>query len=335
MLVARGTVSTMNADLVRLPPDVRARLADLGGNVAHAAAAARLPEAGDVDTGRFFAFWEALGASSPADIGIRLAAATQVHQYDLSSLAALHSPDLRTAIEKLARYKRLCGPKELSVESSSRELALSTVWHYSKAPSPARLVDATLASFLVLFQRGTGLPIAPKRLELARGKSDEAMLTRFFGCPLRFRAKRDALVLEERALDMPFVTHNADLLQTLLPGLDQRMASKAASFVDEVRRVVARRMSGERPSVEKVARELSLSPRTLQRKLGEHGETYQQVLDGVRHQTALQLLRSPTVEVTEVAFLLGFEELNSFARAFRAWEGTTPNRWRSSHGAIG
>ncbi len=50
----------------------------------------------------------------------------------------------------------------------------------------------------------------------------------------------------------------------------------------------------------------------------------------MRHQTALRLLRSEDLDVSEVAFLLGFEELNSFSRAFRAWEGVTPNRWRDS-----
>ncbi len=56
------------------------------------------------------------------------------------------------------------------------------------------------------------------------------------------------------------------------------------------------------------------------------------MLDEVRHRTALKLLRTNEIEV---AFLLGFEELNSFTRAFRAWEGTTPGRWRSARGAIG
>jgi AraC-like DNA-binding protein len=105
-------------------------------------------------------------------------------------------------------------------------------------------------------------------------------------------------------------------------------------FLDGVRRARARRMSGERPSVEKIARELSLSGRTLQRRLGELNLSYQQVLDDVRHHTALRPLRSSDIQMGEVAFLLGFEELNSFTRAFRAWEGTTPSRWRSSHGAI-
>ncbi|MDI1429622.1 AraC family transcriptional regulator ligand-binding domain-containing protein [Polyangium sorediatum] len=321
----------MNRDLVHLPSAVRARLARLGANTAHAAAAARVPPSDELSTEQFFTFWEALGASSPPDVGLRLATETQVHEYDIASLAALHSPDLGTALAKLARYKRLCGLKDMAIDTKGKEVAIHTTYHHAPGPMPPRLVDASLASLLVLLQRGSGLALAPKRVELTRARSDEPMLMRFFGCPLRFRAERDALVLDERLLSTPFVTHNADLLQVLLPSLDQKLAPlEQGSLVEQVRAVVARRMSGERPSLAKVARELSLSTRTLQRRLGELGVSYQHVLDDVRHHTALRLLRKEDVDVNEIAFLLGFDEVNSFTRAFRAWEGTTPHRWRDS-----
>ncbi|MDC0746640.1 AraC family transcriptional regulator [Polyangium mundeleinium] len=321
----------MNRDLVHLPSAVRARLARVGANVAHATAAARVPSSEELSTEQFFTFWEALGASSPHDVGLRLATETQVHEYDISSLAALHSPDLGTALTKLARYKRLCGLKDMVIDTKGKEVAIHTTYLHAPGPMPPRLVDASLASLLVLLQRGSGLALAPKRVELTRARSDEPMLMRFFGCPLRFRSERDTLVLEERLLATPFVTHNADLLQVLLPSLDQKLAPlEQGSFVEQVRAVVARRMSGERPSLAKVARELSLSTRTLQRRLGELGVSYQHVLDDVRHHTALRLLRTDDVDVNEIAFLLGFDEVNSFTRAFRAWEGTTPHRWRDS-----
>jgi len=321
----------MNEDVVHLSTMALARLTRVGANVAHAAAVARAPINRAMTTDQFFVFWEALGESSPADISLRFASETTVHEYDVSSLAALHSPDVRTALEKIGRYKRLCGPKVLSVEVSAEEATLHTSWIHSSRQAPPRLVDLVLASYLVLLQRGTGLALAPKRVELVRDRADEPMLMRFFGCPVRFRAKRDALVLDERTLSLPFITHNAELLEVLIPGLDAKLAPLVKhTFMDAVRAAVTRRMSGERPSVEKIARELSVSPRTLQRRLEEHGVSYQTLLDEVRHTTALRLLQAKEVDMSEVAFLLGFEELNSFTRAFRGWEGTTPNRWRST-----
>lgn len=319
----------MSEDIVRMHAGVFERLERLGADTARAMQVARVSVAREMSSERFFAFWEALGASSPADIGLRLAQETKAHEYDLQSLAALHSPDLGTALSKIARYKRLCGPKDLAIDLNRAEVAISTIWRHTASPMPKRLVDATLASQLVLLQRGTGLELAPLRVELTRAPAEEAMLMRFFGCSLRFRTKRDALVLEERMLGTPFVTHNADLLRALLPSLDAKLLPVERTFLDEVRAALGRRMSGERPSVEKIAHELSVSTRTLQRKLAEASVTYQSLLDEVRHETALRLLRAPELDIAEVAFLLGFEELNSFTRAFRSWEGTTPHRWRA------
>ena len=88
------------------------------------------------------------------------------------------------------------------------------------------------------------------------------------------------------------------------------------------------RMQGQRPMVDAVANALAVSPRSLQRRLTESGTSYQRLLDEVRQQIARELLGATDLESGEIAFLLGFEEVNSFNRAFSAWEGTSPLRWR-------
>ncbi len=87
-------------------------------------------------------------------------------------------------------------------------------------------------------------------------------------------------------------------------------------------------MSGERPSVEKVAEAMRMSPRTLQRRLSEQQTSYQKLLDDVRDNMARRLLLDTDLDAGEIAFLLGFDELNSFTRAFHGWQGATPARWR-------
>jgi len=67
----------------------------------------------------------------------------------------------------------------------------------------------------------------------------------------------------------------------------------------------------------------------MQRRLGELGTTYQDVLDDFRRASARRFLADTDLGTGEVAFLLGFEEVNSFVRAFHMWEGITPARWRA------
>jgi AraC-like DNA-binding protein len=78
------------------------------------------------------------------------------------------------------------------------------------------------------------------------------------------------------------------------------------------------------PSGRAHGRRLGLSPRTLQRRLGEHRASFQRLLADVRRELADQYLRRPDLSLGEVAFLLGYQDLSSFHRAFRRWSGRTP-----------
>ena len=196
---------------------------------------------------------------------------------------------------------------------------------------PALLIDGVFAGVALLARRGTGKTVAPLRIELARRRAGESMLRRHFGCDVRFDAPLDLMVFEAKALDEPFVTHNAELLEVLVPGLEAALNDGARSLADDVRSTLTQRISGERPAVEKVAKALGMSVRTLQRRLEDLGTSYQALLDDVRRRSARRLLANTDLDTGEVAFLLGFEELNSFTRAFHGWEGTTPARWRQSN----
>lgn len=81
-------------------------------------------------------------------------------------------------------------------------------------------------------------------------------------------------------------------------------------------------------SVDKVARALHQSTRTLQRRLAERGMSWQQLLDRTREQLARQYLRDPGLSLAEIGLLLGYSEQSAFTRAFRRWTGQTPQAYR-------
>lgn len=89
---------------------------------------------------------------------------------------------------------------------------------------------------------------------------------------------------------------------------------------------------GGRPDASVVAHELGLSVRTLQRRIVDEGTTFRGILSEVRKELAREYLSRPGIPLTEVAFLLGFEDTSSFYRAFRAWQKATPERWRAESG---
>jgi len=84
-------------------------------------------------------------------------------------------------------------------------------------------------------------------------------------------------------------------------------------------------LAGKRPTLQDVARELGKGARTVQRRLTDAGITFQELIEETRRELAHHYLKQRSVELSEAAFLLGFEDSNSFFRAFRAWEGTSPS----------
>ncbi len=82
-----------------------------------------------------------------------------------------------------------------------------------------------------------------------------------------------------------------------------------------------------------VAEELHISGRTLQRRLADDGLGFQQLLEAVRREMAQQYLAVPSLDLNEIAYLLGYEEASSFHRAFQHWEGTSPGQWRAAQRA--
>ena len=329
----------MTPDIVPLPLALLDRFAHIGLNVDAILERAKIPRsrfqgaAPHTTTVEFFALWEAVGASGGGgDLGLRFGTETLPHQQSVASLAALHSPTLGEGLKKLARYKRLVCPEQITIDLARGEARIRFEWLLAEGHPPPMLIDGIFAGVVDLARRGTGTPLRPRRIELTRRRAQEAVLRLHFGCSVRFDAPADVIVLDETALALPLVTHNAQVLALLLPGLESALADNHSSrtLADDVRTVLRQRICGERPAVEKIARSLGMSPRTLQRRLGELGTTYQKLLDEVRHRSARRLLANTDLAAGEVAFLLGFEEMNSFTRAFHVWEGTTPARWRAN-----
>ena len=325
------------SEFVPVPSVVLDRLASLGVDVERVLEHAGIARSrfqgtrAKLTVQEFFAFWRSLEAvGGSRDLGLRIGTRVQPHQLDVASLAAIHSDNLGEALAKFARYKRVVCGEQVSLETSQGEARIRFHWIHVDAALPMMLVDTTFAALVTLAEHGIGAPVTPLRVELARRRADEKMLAHAFRCAIRFDSPVDQLVLEERLLDLPFLTRNADVVAMLVPALESALddTTPRRSTAQEVRAMLSRRMSGERPSIEKVAHQMRLSPRTLQRRLGQLGTSYQLLLDDVRRDASRRLLAHTDIEVGEIAFLLGFEELNSFSRAFHGWEGATPTRWR-------
>lgn len=287
-------------------------------------------------TEELFSFWRAVAAEStePA-IGLRLGTETRVEHFDPIAMTALSSSSFGEAMRQTARYKQLACPEEILHHTEDGEWSIQFRWLLAEDVEPEVLTDLCFAWVLTIARHGTGTNMSPVRVEFVRPRAYRKSLERHFGCPVVFGSSRDAIVFRASDAQRPFVTNNAELLAMLAPQLEQELDQHKGqeTFPEHVRSAIQRRLTGRRPKIQEIARELHISSRTLQRRLQEDGRSFQQVLAEASHQMARHYLTNPGLELNEAAYLLGYEDANSFVRAFRMWEGMPPAHWRESQWA--
>jgi AraC-like DNA-binding protein len=287
-------------------------------------------------TEELFALWRAIGdlSSDPA-VGLRLGAETKPEHFDPIGLAALSTGTFGDAMRQIARHKPLSCPEEILSEIDGSEWKIRFRWLLANDPEPDILRDLCFAWLHSIARHGIGTRVDPLRIECARPCAYAKALEMHFECPVVFGARQDAIVFRASDADRPFITRNAELLAMLAPQLDEELQQRKGeeTFADRVRTSIQRKLTGRRPKMLDIARELHLSSRTLQRRLQDSGSSFQQVLEEARHQLARHYLTNSALELNEAAYLLGYEDASSFVRAFRMWEGVPPAHWREAQKA--
>ena len=287
-----------------------------------------------VTTQELFSIYRGISEVSrdPA-IGLKLGTEERIERYDPISIAALYARSFRDALQRMARYKQLTCPEEIRIAERGAECAVQFLWLLADEKEPALLIDVCFAWIVGIGRRGTGRLVNPKRLELQRAEAHRKMYEQHFQCPVKFGARQNILVFDKADVERPFVTHNADLLAIVAPQLEAELTQQLAqqSVSEQVKGILKRQLAGQRPGLETVAGELRLSTRTLQRRLTGERATFQRLMEDARRELARHYLLHSSLELNETAYLLGYEDSNSFFRAFHYWEGTSPGEWRASH----
>src|ERR1700723_1563110 len=323
----------------RVPARLPVKLKELGVRVCAVLRSAGLPEnlfdqtRVLLTTEELFALWRGIGiTSSDPDIGLQLGAEDKPEHFDPIALAALSTANLGEAMRQTSRYKQLCCPEEIHYESDEEESSIQFRWLLANDAEPEVLTDVCFAWVLSIARHGTGTRLTPLRLELVRPRAYPKSLERHFGCRVVFQAPRNAIVFRSADAAPPFVTSNAELLAMLAPQLDEELKQnkRQETFRERVRSAIQKKLTGRRPRIQDVARELRVSSRSLQRHLQDSGSSFQRVLEEARRQLARHYLTNSMLELNEAAYLLGYEDVNSFVRAFRTWEGIPPAHWRQA-----
>ena len=101
----------------------------------------------------------------------------------------------------------------------------------------------------------------------------------------------------------------------------------------QVRQRISARLGQGAVKLADVADDLHLSTRTLQRRLMDAGVAFQTLLDATRNELACHYLAHSDMPITEVGYLLGYQEPSAFHHAFKQWQGVGPGQYRGRRGS--
>jgi AraC-like DNA-binding protein len=193
-------------------------------------------------------------------------------------------------------------------------------------------VEEALCVLLKIGGALTGTDVVFERLEFTY--PEPAYANRYgtiFRCPLRFDAARTCATVRRSWLDSPLRTSDSELNRACRERLERvlRQAESTSPVSLRIRDFLLNCMT-DLPTLEEVAREFDISPRTLTRRLKQEGCTYRQLAENLRRELAVDWLLSSRMSTKEICFRLGFHDITAFRRAFKDWTGRTVREYRAT-----
>jgi AraC-like DNA-binding protein len=246
--------------------------------------------------------------------------------------AWLASHSLREALNRFVRYLRVVSEMAfLKLEEDDDGLTLIWSFELLGMRIPAQ-IDMGMAMALHMCRLNYGEDLKPLAVKFVHAQPPCAEeYFAIFKAPVRFSADKDSMILSFADADKYLIGANPQLARLN----DQVMIEYLAKMdkddiIDRVTTVIIDMLPSGGVADEKVAEQLNMSVRSLQRRLKEENTTFRTLLETVRKDLASTYVRDPDIELVEVAFLLGFSDQSAFSRAFRRWTGKCPSEVRKS-----
>ncbi|WP_111497899.1 AraC family transcriptional regulator [Marinobacter bohaiensis] len=252
---------------------------------------------------------------------------------DTSILSAvfLNSPTLEEAFQHLVRFHDLWGePDAYRLHRSGERAALQYLPdQLTRAPHDA---EANLSIVHHLLRRYLGGVVPGLAVHMRHARPDYGVLyDDLFQAPVHFGQPANAIVFDRALLAASADGHNPAIQGLLVSQAQQALLQldTAQGLSGPVRSLVRELLPQGRADMVHVGDALNMSRWTLARRLRDEGTAFNQVLNEVRKELAIQHLVHSSLPVSEIGEALGYVSPNSFQRAFSQWFGCSPTAYRA------
>jgi len=248
-------------------------------------------------------------------------------------LACACAPNVRVALERVARYKALFGPVLMVISNRRDRLRLEFRPESDDIVLPRSLTVSMSIIVVEKVRNHSARQIDPVYLALPESELSAGEAEAYFGCRPEVS---DVVALEftEKDARTSFISENETLWIEVERELEQQLQERNAArpFHTEVEIAIRTQLYSGPVHVEAICSTLRVSRSTMQRRLRDEGYTYQAILDRVRFDLAVRYLTKSDIGMRDISRMIGFLDSKSFFRAFRQKFGQTPKEFRAQHG---
>jgi len=243
---------------------------------------------------------------------------------------AVEAPNVRQLITQLNAYIHLHNQSLAGHLDVTGEIA---TWSYETLDADVRgqvqSEDHIIATGLGLLRQYIGNDWNPYYISIQHGTpGDIGPYRRKFRCPIEFSAERSQVAFDARLLDQR-TPHGDSRLYAILDTYIKHLDASVSMELDRrIQLVILQAMKRGDCSLRRVAANLAITPRSLQRRLADAGTSFQAEVDAVRNGVARHYLKATQMPLTVIAELLAYSDLASFSRAFKRMNGRPPQAWR-------
>ena len=261
-------------------------------------------------------------------IPILLATAEHIESVNPPVFAAYCSKDARHCIKRLAQYKALAGAVCFDVQETEDEIIITIHAVNEKQELPEIIVGIEMVLLTNLIRKAAKQNIIPYKI-IVKHPFRNPEYEKFLSCTAE-TGTSNQIIFSSSDAKLPFISRNDSMWDFFEPELKRRLAEMELedTFSARVRSALVELLPGGQCTIDDVCSCLAISKRTLQRKLAEEDTTFQKQLNHTRELLAKNYINHTNLPSEEIAFLLGYQDTNSFSRAFSLWTGKTITEYR-------
>jgi len=274
-----------------------------------------------------------IAASELADdenVGLHVGECIKPGQYGVLGYVVMSCKNANEAYKRHERYENLVSNRAVSKYDIGPHTVCLT-WNTGVTTASRQMAEENVTSWITFFRWITGHAISPTTVHFMHSQPDDiSEYQRIFNCLVLFEQPIVEVRFPSEFMALPIMQHDP-VMREMMDSHAERLLQQfeqSEGFLADTRRVIIQALAQDTVSLDWVAEQLSLSPRTLQRRLSELNETFKSILDQTRKELALSYINQPYIGLPELAYLLGFADQTAFQRAFKKWTGISPGKYR-------